>query len=69
MVSFLAVVMNAVNILLCVGMVIYATKWLRIFRGGMMQRGLEILLVSVVFFLLAALARATLIWNIFPHKL
>lgn len=69
MVSFLAALVNAVNILLCVGMVIYATKWRSIFLGGMMQRGIEVLVASVVFFLLAALARAALIWNIIPPEL
>jgi hypothetical protein len=69
MVSILAAAVNAVNILLCAGMVIYAKKWLHIFRGGMMQRGLEILLASVIFFLVAAIARAALIWNIIPPEL
>jgi hypothetical protein len=69
MVSVLAAAVNAVNILLCTGMVIYAKKWLDIFRGGMMQRGLEILLASVIFFLLAAIARGALIWGIFPPEL
>jgi hypothetical protein len=69
MISILAAVVNAANILLCIGMVVYSIKWLRLFRGGIMHRGLEVLVVSVSFFLIAAIARAALVWDIFPAEL
>ncbi len=69
MLSIFAAVVNAVNILLCIGMVVYSFKWLRIFRGAIMHRGLEVLVVSVSFFLIAAIARAALVWEIFPLEL
>jgi hypothetical protein len=69
MISVLAATINAINIILCAGLVFYTTKALQIFRGGMMQRALEILVASVVLFLLAALARGALIWGILPPEL
>jgi hypothetical protein len=68
-VNTLAAVFNVVNILLCIGMVVYSVKWLRLFRGGKFQRAIEALVASVCFFLTAAIARAALIWNIFPTEL
>jgi hypothetical protein len=62
-------VFNAVNILLCIGMLFYSVKWVRLFRGGKMQNGLTALVASVAFFLLAAISRAALIWNPFPAEL
>jgi len=69
MVSVLAASVNALNIVLCAGTAIYAAKWLRIFREGMMEKGLQALLASVIFFLLAAIARAALIWGAIPPEL
>jgi hypothetical protein len=66
MVVFQAALFNTVNILLCIGMLIYSLKFYQLFRGGMMQRALSVLVISVLFFLLAALARASLIWGILP---
>jgi len=64
-----SVVMNAVNVVLCSGMLVYSVKWLRLFSGGKMQRALEALTLSVVFFLLAAIARAALVWGVFTSDL
>jgi len=69
MVDVLAAALNGLNILLCLGTVLYMVRWLRIFRRGMMEKGLQALLASVVFFLLAAIARAALIWGIFVVQL
>lgn len=62
-------VFNAVNILLCIGMLFYSVKWLRLFRGGKMQNGLYALVASVTFFLIAAISRAALLWNLLPAEL
>ena len=69
MVNFPTALFNAVNILLCLGMLVYSVKWYRLFRGGIMQKALGFLVISVLFFLFAAIARAALIWTIFSPDL
>lgn len=62
-------IINAINILLCFGMVVYSVKWYKIFRGGRTQNGLVLMITSVSFFLLAAIASGTRIWGIVPAEL
>jgi len=69
MVDVLAAGLNGLNVLLCLGTVVYMVRWLRIFRGGMMEKGLQKLLASVVFFLIAAIARGALVWGVFVVQL
>lgn len=69
MVDPLAATLNLVNILLCAGTAVYAFRWLRIFRGGMMERPLGTLFASLVLFFIAATGRASLIWGITPPPL
>jgi len=69
MVNFPTAFFNAVNILLCLGMLVYSVKWYRLFRGGIMQKALSFLVISILFFLFSAIARAALIWTIFSADL
>jgi hypothetical protein len=69
MANYLAAIINGLNISLCIAMLIYSIKWFELFRGGMMQKGATFLVAAVLFFLLASLARASLIWGITPPTL
>jgi glucose dehydrogenase len=67
--NFPTVLFNAVNILLCLGMLVYSVRWYHLFRGAKMQKGISFFVVSILFFLFAALARAALVWTIFSADL
>jgi glucose dehydrogenase len=69
MVNFPTALFNAVNILLCLGMLVYSVKWYRYFRGGRVQSGASCFVIAVLFFLFAAIARAALIWTVFSADL
>ena len=57
------VAMNTVNVLLCLGMVVYSIKLLHLFQGGKMQTALNIQVLAVSFFLIASVLRGLTFWG------
>jgi hypothetical protein len=68
MVDLFAAITNAVNILLCLGMLVYAMRWYLPLQGGKMQKGIGLFVGAILCFLIAAIVRAETIWGVISPK-
>lgn len=67
MVNLVSAVLNAINILLTLGLLFYALKIRSMFKGGFIGKTTPIFAASAFFLFLAAVFRAALLWGYFPQ--